>query len=253
MNGRQVNESLAAKLGAISLVGLSFLSEASAAEPQNKNSVALNSPTSSALDTSLDVTTPRKTALQRGDQIPSVIAKSAEGKDVDISTLVQGKLTLIKFWGPWCGSCLRELNSPAVQAVPAQLDKIQIIDPESGQAIARDFQVVAVGANYKVSDVSGWRSRIQSNPLLKRATNLQVDDAKMIQTMEAELLYVGYPSWILVDGTGRVLFSSELKEPVESNGRTVMVTRGVEEIPALLKRDGYLRPEGTPLADRGTQ
>lgn len=41
--------------------------------------------------------------------IPNVTVKDLDGKDVELKTLVNGKLTLFLFWATWCPSCRQEL------------------------------------------------------------------------------------------------------------------------------------------------
>ncbi|MFH1287607.1 MAG: redoxin domain-containing protein [bacterium] len=41
--------------------------------------------------------------------VPDVIVKDLEGKDIELKTLVNGKLTLLVFWATWCPSCCREV------------------------------------------------------------------------------------------------------------------------------------------------
>ncbi|MDD5772245.1 MAG: TlpA disulfide reductase family protein [bacterium] len=41
--------------------------------------------------------------------VPNVTVKDLDGKDVEVKTLVNGKLTLFLFWATWCPSCRQEL------------------------------------------------------------------------------------------------------------------------------------------------
>jgi peroxiredoxin len=42
--------------------------------------------------------------------VPNVSAKDLDGKDVELKTLVDGKLTLLIFFATWCPSCKQELG-----------------------------------------------------------------------------------------------------------------------------------------------
>lgn len=41
--------------------------------------------------------------------VPDVIVKDLEGKDIELKTIVNGKLTVLNFWATWCPSCREEL------------------------------------------------------------------------------------------------------------------------------------------------
>ncbi len=43
------------------------------------------------------------------ENVPDVIVKDLEGKDIALKTLVDGKLTILNFWATWCPPCRQEL------------------------------------------------------------------------------------------------------------------------------------------------
>ncbi len=45
----------------------------------------------------------------RKNYAPDVIVKDLEGKDIELKTIVNGKVTVLNFWATWCPSCRQEL------------------------------------------------------------------------------------------------------------------------------------------------
>lgn len=45
-------------------------------------------------------------------QLPSIVLKDIDGKDVDIASYgTNGKITIISFWATWCKPCIKELKN----------------------------------------------------------------------------------------------------------------------------------------------
>ncbi|MBD5805515.1 thioredoxin [Lactobacillus sp. 0.1XD8-4] len=58
---------------------------------------------------------------------------------------IQGPLTIVDFWAPWCGPC--KMMEPAMQKLEKQFgDKIKFVkmNVDGNQAIAQEYKVMSV-------------------------------------------------------------------------------------------------------------
>lgn len=70
--------------------------------------------------------------------VPDVIVKDLEGKDIELKTVVNGKLTILNFWATWCPSCKQEI-AEMEKLFPKYKDK--------------DLVIIAFSVDENVNDV----------------------------------------------------------------------------------------------------
>lgn len=69
-----------------------------------------------------------KSGTQVGQPAPDITLTTPEGKEVQLSSLLQGKFTYIDVWATWCGPCCKEI--PFVEKLVARFkgnDKVQFL------------------------------------------------------------------------------------------------------------------------------
>ncbi len=106
---------------------------------------------------------------------------------------LHGKVTLINYWGPWCGFCIQEFP-----------DLMQLWDAFRGNP---DFQFLSVssGGNFK-EDVADLREQTQRFLISREATFPTYVDAEgasrqMLMSL-VEMDGFGYPTTVLLDRNG---------------------------------------------------
>ena len=119
-------------------------------------------------------------------KLSNVKVEDADGKQIEVTSLVDGKPFIMSFWGITCKPCLMELN-----AINDQLEEWQ-------EEV--DFKVVAVSIDDSrfsnrartMASVSAWNivSVFDKNQDLKRAMNVTFT-----------------PQTFIVDGQGNIVYS----------------------------------------------
>ncbi|MCY4145465.1 MAG: redoxin domain-containing protein [Chloroflexi bacterium] len=118
--------------------------------------------------------------LEAGKRAPAFSIATLDGERLSLADL-RGKVTLLNFWGTWCGPCRREM--PEFQRVYAEW-------------AARGFEILAIAYNDTAAAMSDFRAEFGlSFPLALDDTGA-VNEAYAIQTR---------PSSFLIDKDGRIV------------------------------------------------
>ena len=102
---------------------------------------------------------------------------------------LDGKVTLINFWGPWCGPC--NLEFPHL---------LELVEHFRGNA---DFQFISVSSNYDPHDTQGLAASTEEFLKQKNATIGVYSDpggeTQMALIQAGQIEAFGYPATVLVD------------------------------------------------------
>jgi thiol-disulfide isomerase/thioredoxin/outer membrane lipoprotein-sorting protein len=117
-----------------------------------------------------------------GKPAPAINLKSADGKTISLSSFA-GKPVLIDFWATWCGSCL--------DAIPS-LEKLYSKTAGQGLVVLGidEDEEPQDAADYLAEHKEPWANFHDSGEITK------------------SLPHEGIPYFVLVDGTGRVVYVS---------------------------------------------
>lgn len=103
---------------------------------------------------------------------------------------LDGKVTLINFWGPWCGPCNLEF--------PHLLELVEHFRSNG------DFQFISVSSNQDPRDTQGLASSTEEFLKRKNATIGTYSDpggkTQMALVQAGQIEAFGYPTTVLVDG-----------------------------------------------------
>jgi thiol-disulfide isomerase/thioredoxin len=130
-----------------------------------------------------------------GKPAPDFAIPDTAGNPVSLKDF-QGKYVLLDFWGHWCGPCVRAF--PALKALNDRL--------------ANKLVIVGIAAEFK-SDRDKWLHMIKEKNLnWVQLSELEADNGKVNQTYNI----VAFPTYFLVDKTGKVIHKSNAIKDIES-------------------------------------
>jgi len=110
--------------------------------------------------------------LEEGKRAPAFNITTLDGERLSLADL-RGKVTLLNFWGTWCGPCRREM--PEFQRVYAEWS-------------ARGFEILAIAFNDTEAAMSDFRDEFSlSFPLALDDTGA-INDSYAIQTRPSSYL-----------------------------------------------------------------
>ena len=120
-----------------------------------------------------------------GQQVKPFTVKDAEGKDVTLATLLEGKkYLLIDFWASWCGPCRREI--PNLKNLYKQYAE-------------KGFQIVSISIDKNESD---WQKALKEEGLeWPNFRSQEVSDLYRVKSV---------PTMYLIDSKG-VLVGTDLR------------------------------------------
>ena len=83
-------------------------------------------------------------SVDDGRELPEAEILSPEGREVKLSSLIKGRVTIVNFWASWCAPCIEEmpklakfqLDNPDILIVPVSLDMQKTL-PELARLFAK--------------------------------------------------------------------------------------------------------------------
>src|SRR5262249_39047933 len=118
---------------------------------------------------------------------------TGNGRPITEADLI-GKVTLVNFWGPWCGACVVEFP--------------HLMEIEKHFREEPDFQFLSISTNYNPRDDKGLAQSTEHFLKQRRADFPTYRDPDAATTRDliqaARLDHFGYPTTVLIDREGAI-------------------------------------------------
>jgi thiol-disulfide isomerase/thioredoxin len=129
----------------------------------------------------------RDRVLRAGALFPTFRLTAIGGGSTDITNAsFHGKLTLIDFWGTWCGPCVTEM--PFLHRAYERFKD-------------RGFTILSIAAEESVADVARFRKEKFPMPWLNAWAGGQAADTPSLKALGV----MHFPLAVLLDGSGRII------------------------------------------------
>lgn len=142
---------------------------------------------------------PTVTGVARGNQFPNLRFNDKRGKSRALNNF-KGKITLVHFWGSWCGPCLREM--------PHLVKMQKTLKKQHGNKIA----IVLLQIREPYNDSLQWARKNQFESLPLYDSGVKDSEDNILKTVDGKPyadreLAKAFPASYVLDRNGNVLFS----------------------------------------------
>ena len=142
----------------------------------------------------------------QGNQVVNFVLKDRDGKPWDFRRDHRGKLILLDFWGSWCPVC--------IQAMPQLKFWQDRYGPSGLEVVGIDYEPGTTSVGAQLTKISNIERLPKVNGFHYR---ILLGGDLMTCPLIARMQVRNYPTLILLDETGKILFRSEGLDPQMEN------------------------------------
>jgi cytochrome c biogenesis protein CcmG, thiol:disulfide interchange protein DsbE len=125
-------------------------------------------------------------AFSQSNELPSVIVKDIDGKDIDIASFgKKEQITVLNFWATWCTPCKKELNN-MVDLYDEWKEKYNV---EIVAVSVDDARNAAKVKTYANGQEWNYTILLDMNQDLQRALNFQTVPYTIMLNKKGEIVY----------------------------------------------------------------